>query len=272
MAKLPKVPKPDMKRVAHLGETVPVTRHIPSAITLAALAAGATAIPFAMYGNWKGAVAATVVAAILDTMDGWIARLIGAGSEFGAQLDSLADLVSFGIAPSIVIYMWTLTHAGGAGWVMALIYAMCCAIRLARFNVESVDTDAPPAKHFTGMPTPIAACLILLPMQFTFQFSNPEFRNPMVTAVMIALVSIMMVSRVPTFSLKRLHIPKHRRMALAVLAVPILASAVVYPWATLATGLIIYFATIPVSVIQFAHEARKRRISLRDDDEIDFGA
>jgi CDP-diacylglycerol--serine O-phosphatidyltransferase len=270
MAKLPKIPKPDMARVAGLSEDVPFTRHIPSAITLAALCAGATAIPLAMYGNWKGAVAAIVVAAILDTMDGWIARLIGAGSEFGAQLDSLADLVSFGIAPSIVVYMWTLTHTGGAGWVMALIYAMCCAIRLARFNVESVDLDAPPAKHFTGMPTPIGACLILLPMQFTFQFGDETFRDPMVTAVVIALVSIMMVSRVPTFSLKRLHIPKHRRVTLVVLAVPVIASAVVYPWATLVTGLIVYFATIPVSVIQFANEARKRRISLRDDDEIDF--
>lgn len=261
-----KLPKPDMARVATLSETVPLTRHIPSAITLLALCCGATAIPFAMYGNWKGAVAATVAAAILDTMDGWIARLIGAGSEFGAQLDSLADLVNFGIAPSIVIYMWTLTHAGGAGWVMALIYAMCCAVRLARFNVESVDVDAPPAKDFTGMPTPIAACLILLPMQFTFQFSNPEFRDPMVTAAMIAIVSIMMVSRVPTFSLKRLHIPKSRRLPLVVLALPIIASAIIYPWATLSTGLIIYFATIPVSVIQFANERRKRRISLRDDD------
>jgi CDP-diacylglycerol--serine O-phosphatidyltransferase len=92
----------------------------------------------------------------------------------------------------------------------------------------------------------------------------------MVTAVVIALVSIMMVSRVPTFSLKRLHIPKHRRVTLVVLAVPVIASAVVYPWATLVTGLIVYFATSPVSVIQFANEARKRRISLRDDDEIDF--
>jgi CDP-diacylglycerol--serine O-phosphatidyltransferase len=147
---------------------------------------------------------------------------------------------------------------------------MCCAIRLARFNVESVDVDAPPAKHFTGMPTPIAACLILLPMQFTFQFGDATFRDPMVTAVVIALVSIMMVSRVPTFSLKRLRIPKHRRVALVVLAVPVIASAIVYPWATLVTGLIVYFATIPVSVIQFANEARKRRISLRDDDEIDF--
>jgi CDP-diacylglycerol--serine O-phosphatidyltransferase len=109
-------------------------------------------------------------------------------------------------------------------------------------------------------------------MQFTFQFSDPALRDPMVTAAVIAIVSIMMVSRVPTFSLKRLHIPPNRRMALAVLAVPVLASAVIYPWATLSTGLIVYFSTIPVSVIQFANEARKRRISLRDDDEIDFTA
>lgn len=266
MARFPKVRRPDMARVATLSETVPVTRFIPSAITLAGLCAGATAIPFAMYGNWKGAVGAIVVAAILDTMDGWIARMIGAGSEFGAQLDSLADLVSFGIVPSIVVYMWTLNQAGGAGWVMALIYAMCCAIRLARFNVESVDVDAPPAKHFTGMPTPIASCLILLPMQFTFHFSDPAFRNPMMTAVMIAIVSIMMVSRVPTFSLKRVHVPKNRRVALLVLSAPIIASAVLFPWATLAAGLIIYLSTIPVSVVQFAKERRQRRISLRDDD------
>ena len=255
-----------MARVATLSETVPLTRHIPSAITLAGLCAGATAIPFAMYGNWKGAVAAVVIAAILDTMDGWIARLIGAGSEFGAQLDSLADLVSFGIVPSVVVYMWTLTGAGGAGWVMALIYAMCCAIRLARFNVESIDVDAPPAKHFTGMPTPIAACLILLPMQLTFHFSDPAFRNPMVTAVMIAIVAIMMVSRVPTFSLKRLHIPKNRRLTVTAVSLPIVASAILFPWATLAAGLAIYLSTIPFSVVQFAHERRKRRISLRDDD------
>jgi CDP-diacylglycerol--serine O-phosphatidyltransferase len=272
MAKLPKVPKPDMKRVANLSETVPMTRHIPSAITLAGLCAGATAIPLALYGNWQAAVAVIVLAAVLDTIDGWVARLIGAGSEFGAQLDSLVDLVSFGIAPSVVVYLWTLSQTGGAGWVMTLIYAICCAIRLARFNVESIDIDAPPAKHFTGMPITIAACLLLLPMQFSFQFSNAEFRDPMVTAAVIAIVSIMMVSRVPTFSLKRLQIPKNRRMALAVLAVPVLASAIIYPWATLMTILIVYFSTIPVSVIQFANEARKRRISLRDDDEIDFTA
>ncbi len=266
MARMRKFPRPDMARVSRLSEDVPFTRFFPSAITLAGLCAGATAIPFAMYGNWKGAVAAVVVAAILDTMDGWIARLIGAGSEFGAQLDSLADLVSFGIVPSIVVYMWTLTQAGGAGWVMALIYAMCCAVRLARFNVESVDADAPPAKHFTGMPTPIAACLVLLPMQLTFQFSDPTFRNPMVTAVMIAAVSILMVSRVPTFSLKRLRVPQHLRKSLIVLSLPIIASAVLYPWATLAAGLIVYLATIPFGVVQFANERRLRRISLRDDD------
>jgi len=269
MARMAKFPRPDMARVAELGEELPFGRHIPSAITLLGLCAGATAIPFAMYGNWKGAVAAVVCAAVLDTLDGWIARLIGAGSEFGAQLDSLADLVSFGIVPSVVVYMWTLNQAGGAGWAMALIFAMCCAIRLARFNVESIDPDSPPAKHFTGMPTPIAACLILLPMQFTFQFSDPAFRNPMMTAVMIAIVSILMVSRVPTLSLKRLRVPRHRRRTVALLSAPLIASAIMFPWATLTTGLLAYLATIPFGVAQFAGDRRKARILGRHHDDED---
>jgi len=269
MARMAKFPRPDMARVAELGEELPFGRHIPSAITLLGLCAGATAVPFAMYGHWKGAVAAVVCAAVLDTLDGWIARLIGAGSEFGAQLDSLADLVSFGIVPSIVVYMWTLSHAGGAGWAMALIYSMCCAIRLARFNVESIDPASPPAKHFTGMPTPIAACLILLPMQFTFQFSDPAFRNPMMTAVMIAIVSILMVSRIPTLSLKRLRIPPQRRRAAFAVSGVLVASTILFPWATLTTGLLAYLATIPIGVAQFAGDRRKARGILGHRDDVD---
>src|ERR1700744_2306396 len=163
-----RIPRPDMERVATLGEDVPFTRFIPSAITLMALCSGATAIPFAMYGSWKMAVAAIVCAAVLDTLDGWVARLIGAGSEFGAQLDSLADLVSFGIAPSVLVYMWTLTKAGGAGWIFVLLFLVCCAIRLARFNTEATAPNEKPASHFTVSPPPAAPFLIFLPMHFTF--------------------------------------------------------------------------------------------------------
>ena len=259
-----RIPRPDMERVATLGDDVPFTRYIPSAITLLALCSGATAIPLAMYGNWRMAVAAIVCAAVLDTMDGWVARLIGAGSEFGAQLDSLADLVNFGIAPSILVYMWTLKTAGGAGWIFALLYCMCCAIRLARFNAEAPAPSDKPASHFTGLPTPAAACLILLPMQFTFQFGDMSFRNPLLTAAMIAVVAALMVSRIPTLSLKRLRVPPAARpLAFGFLAI-VAAAAIVYPWITLSTALLIYLTTIPVGVIRFAEARRKAAHLLRE--------
>ncbi len=262
-----RIPRPDMERVASLGEDVPFTRFIPSAITLLALCSGATAIPFAMFGNWKEAVAAIVFAAVLDTLDGWVARLIGAGSEFGAQLDSLADLVSFGIAPSILVYMWTLEKAGGAGWIFVLLYCVCCAIRLARFNIETTAPNDKPASHFTGLPTPAAACLILLPMQFTFQFGDMSFRNPLLTAAMIAVVAALMISRIPTLSLKRLRLPPNARpIAFGFLAV-IAGVAIVYPWATLTTALLVYLTTIPVGVFQFAEARRKAARLLREMDD-----
>jgi CDP-diacylglycerol--serine O-phosphatidyltransferase len=264
-----RIPRPDMERVAGLSEEVPFTRFIPSAITLLGLCSGATAIPFAMFGNWKMAVAAIVLAAVLDTLDGWIARLIGAGSEFGAQLDSLSDLVSFGIAPSVLVYMWTLDHAGGAGWVFVLLFCVCCAIRLARFNIESGDPKekAPPPSHFTGLPTPAAACLILLPMQFTFQFGDPTFRNPFLTAAMIAVVAALMVSRIPTVSLKRLRVPPRARPVAFAFVGLIALCAVFYPWATLTTALLVYLATIPVGVFQFAEARRKAARILREMDD-----
>lgn len=262
-----RIPRPDMERVATLGEDVPFTRFIPSAITLLALCSGATAIPFAMFGNWKMAVAAIVCAAVLDTLDGWVARLIGAGSEFGAQLDSLADLVSFGIAPSVLVYMWTLDKTGGAGWIFVLLFLVCCAIRLARFNTEAAAPNEKPASHFTGLPTPAAACLILLPMQFTFQFGDMSFRNPLLTAAMIAVVAALMVSRIPTLSLKRLRVPPNARpIAFGFLAI-VAGVAVLYPWATLTTVLLVYLTTIPVGVFQFAEARRKAARLLREMDD-----
>jgi CDP-diacylglycerol--serine O-phosphatidyltransferase len=262
-----RIPRPDMERVATLGEDVPFTRFIPSAITLLALCSGATAIPFAMYGNWKAAVAAIVFAAVLDTLDGWVARLIGAGSEFGAQLDSLADLVSFGIAPSVLVYMWTLDHTGGAGWIFVLLFLVCCAIRLARFNVETTKPSEKPASHFTGLPTPAAACLVLLPMQFTFQFGDASFRNPLLTAAMIAVVAALMISRIPTLSLKRLRVPPNARPIVFSFLAIIAGVAILYPWATLTTVLMVYLATIPIGVFQFAEARRKAARLLREMDD-----
>ena len=166
-------------------------------MTLVGLCCGATAIRFALLGNWEAAVIAIVCAAIFDMLDGRLARLSAPDSAFGAQLDSLADLVSFGIAPSVVVYTWTLNQGGGAGWA-AELFCACCAIRLARINIGTVRgsrrrAPTPAHPYFTGMPTPAAACPILLPLLLSFQWVG-YFRDPLISGGMIALTSALMVT------------------------------------------------------------------------------
>jgi CDP-diacylglycerol--serine O-phosphatidyltransferase len=244
-----------------LKEDFPFRRYIPSGLTLLGLCCGATSIRFALTGYYKAAVVAIICAAVFDLLDGRVARLFGVDSAFGAQLDSLADLVSFGIAPSILVYTWTLYQAHGAGWAVALAFCACCAIRLARFNVESADADpdAAPEPYFRGVPTPAAACLILLPMLLGFQFSDQVLTNPLLSAAIIATMSALMVSRVPTLSLKNIHVlPQFRGLVIA-FGVLMLATAIVFPWSTLTGGLIIYLITIPFGAAAFSERRRAKR-------------
>lgn len=237
-------------------EDFSVGKLVPSTITLLALASGVTAIRFALHGRWAVAVAFVVAAMILDMLDGRAARLLGADSRFGAQLDSLADLVSFGVAPGIIMYMWSLERMGPAGWIAALIFCAASAVRLARFNVESVrDEGATKGNpYFTGLPTPAAACMMLLPLLLWFQWHGEAVRQPWFSAVMVALTSALMVSRLPTPSIKYMKLQRqHRVLAAAVFSV-LAVLLVLWPWATLSVGLIFYVASIPFAV--FAHHPR----------------
>ncbi|MBV8799041.1 MAG: CDP-diacylglycerol O-phosphatidyltransferase, partial [Alphaproteobacteria bacterium] len=173
-------------------------------------------------------------------------RLLGLESKFGAQLDSLADLVSFGIAPAVLVYMWTLYHGGGAGWTIALVFCACCAIRLARFNIQAdeAEEDEPPS-HFTGVPTPAAACLILLPMLLSFQGPAPVWRDPFLVGGWMALVSLLMVSRIPTLSLKNMYVPKTLAAPVVAVAAALLICLVIWPWATLSAAAILYAGLLP---------------------------
>ena len=227
-------------------EELPFSRFIPNALTLLGLCTGATAIRFALSGHWQGAVVAIAIAAVLDTLDGRIARFLGLESKFGAQLDSLADLVSFGIAPAVLVYMWTLYHGGGAGWTIALVFCACCAIRLARFNIQAEQAeDDELAAHFTGVPAPAAACLILLPMLLSFQGPATIWRDPFLDGGWMALVSLLMVSRMPTLSLKNLYVPKQLAAPVIAVAVALLVCAIVWPWATLSAAVILYASLLP---------------------------
>src|SRR6185312_6701225 len=194
-------------------EDLSISKLVPSTLTLLGLCSGATAIRFAFSHDWTSAVAAIVFAMIFDMLDGRAARLLGADTRFGAQLDSLADLVSFGIAPGVVMYIWSLQAMGTAGWIAALIFCACSAIRLARFNVQSVrDEGATKANpYFTGLPTPAAACMVLLPLLISFQWNGDIVREPWVAGVMIAITSALMVSRLPTPSVKHMRLSREHR-------------------------------------------------------------
>src|SRR4029077_12822890 len=164
-------------------------RVVPSVLTLVGLCSGITAIKFAIDAQWSAAVLAIIFAMLFDMLDGRAARFLGADTRFGAQLDSLADLVSFGVAPGVLVFMWSLSRMGTAGWVAALIFCACSAIRLARFNVQSVrDEGASKSNpYFTGLPTPAAACMMLLPMLISFQWNGETVREPWIVGIMIAI-------------------------------------------------------------------------------------
>jgi CDP-diacylglycerol--serine O-phosphatidyltransferase len=241
-------------------EELSVGRVVPSVLTLMGLCSGITAIKLAIEAHWSAAVLAIIFAMIFDMLDGRAARFLGADTRFGAQLDSLADLVSFGVAPGVLIYMWSLSRMGTAGWVAALIFCTCSAIRLARFNVQSVR-DEGSSEHnpyFTGLPTPAAAGLLILPMLLSFQFGLTLFNEPLVSGTMIAISASLMVSRLPTPSIKYMTPARgHRLLVWGVVAL-IVASLITWPWATMIVGMAIYLSTIPVGIVLHRREQRAR--------------
>lgn len=237
-------------------EDLSIGKLVPSSLTLLALACGITAIRFAIEDEWAVAVIFIICAGILDMLDGRAARLLGADSRFGAQLDSLADLVSFGVAPSIIMYRWSLDQAGHLGWITALVFSACSAIRLARFNVEAArDEGATKGNpYFTGLPTPAAACMVLLPLLISFQWNDPVIGRPLVSGIMIAATSLLMVSRLPTPSIKYMKLQRQHRWLAAAFAIALTGALIAWPWATMTIGLLIYVASIPFAI--FAHHPR----------------
>lgn len=226
---------------------------IPNMITLLALAAGLTSIRYGLRDEWEHAVIAIFLAAVFDGMDGRVARMLKGTSKFGAELDSLSDFISFGVAPAVLLYMWTLHDAGGAGWALSLLLAVCAALRLARFNTMLGEPDLPSWAHnyFTGVPAPAAAGLVLLPMVLSFQFEADIFNEPAVVAVFVVGVAFLMVSKIPTYSAKRFRVPAVWALPLMVLVGLTAAFLVTEPWATLAVVLAVYAVSIPFSARSF---------------------
>ena len=225
-----------------------INKIIPNAITVTATCAGLTGIRFAIEGRWEYAAAGILIAAVLDTLDGRMARLLKASSDFGAELDSLSDFVSFGVAPAMIMYYWILNGLGGLGWAVALFYAICMGLRLARFN-SSLDKLPPYAyNYFQGVPAPAGAGLALLPMLLTFVFpSLQNYMLPEVLAVWQIAVALLLVSSLPTFSFKKMKIPGQMMIPAMVLFVGALVLLVSKTWAAMTVVLVAYLATFPFS-------------------------
>jgi CDP-diacylglycerol--serine O-phosphatidyltransferase len=242
------------QRMVERFEDLSIAKLVPSILTLLGLFCGATAIRFALSQDWRHAVVAIVAAMVFDMLDGRAARMFGADTRFGAQLDSLVDLVSFGVAPGVIVFMWSLHGMGEAGWIATLIFCACSAIRLARFNIQSVSardegaTQANP--YFTGLPMPAAAFLAVLPMMLSFQLGDRFVREPATTSIVIVLASALMVSRLPTPSIKYMHMPKRLRVVVFVVFCAFVALLINWPWATLTGGFALYAAAIPLTLLR----------------------
>ena len=235
-----------------------LTSMIPNMMTVIALCSGLTSIRFGLAGEWALAAGAIVFAGVLDGLDGRLARALNSSTRFGAELDSLSDFVSFGVAPVVLLYQWSLSGLGGIGWIVVLGYSVCCALRLARFNTGLPNpTEARWAtEFFEGAPAPGAAGLALLPVFLSLQFGDGEPRWAPLVAIYVLALSALMVSRVPTMSFKTIRI--ERDYVLVVLLVVALAVAAVssYPWLTLVVISVAYFFTIPIGLLRYRKLSR----------------
>ena len=221
---------------------LPIIHMVPNLVTIAAICAGLTAIRFGFLGDFERAVRLILLAGVLDGIDGRLARLLRCQSSVGAELDSLADFVNFGVAPGLIIYAWALQDFSSAGWIAVLGYTICCVLRLARFNVSSkLDTEKD-SNFFVGVPSPAGAILAMLPMYVSFLFSDMPLTPPAFTAGYILAIGLLMISRIPTYSFKNLSIYRENAKFWVLGAALLLAALFTYLWATLVFITVSYVA------------------------------
>ncbi|MBR1193189.1 phosphatidylcholine/phosphatidylserine synthase [Bradyrhizobium sp. AUGA SZCCT0240] len=236
---------PEMRRRRF--RPIPIRMLVPNFITLLAICAGLTAIRLSIEGRMELAVAAIVFAAVLDGVDGRVARMIKGQSKFGAELDSLADFVNFGVTPGLMLYFWQLHDLGNGGWIAAMVYAISGGLRLARFNASIDDPNKPAfaANYFTGVPAPLGALTVMLPIYLVF-LGVPQ-PPAILTAFYTLLIGFLMVSRLPVLSGKtvRMRVPPEMVLPVFVSVVFFIALLVSYPWYILSVGTVLYLLSLP---------------------------
>ena len=226
---------------------------VPNAITSAALCSGLTGIRFAIGGDFHAAVLAVILAGLLDGIDGRVARLMKAQSRFGAELDSLSDAIAFGVAPALILYLWSLQLVPRLGWLAALALAVCCALRLARFNA-SIDLPGQPHKSagfMTGVPAPVGAGLAFLPLYLWFASDWAMLREPVLVGGWALLIAFLMISNLPTLSWGSLRPRRAIRLEVIALSGLVLAALLTEPWFTLVGACALYLALIPLGVVRY---------------------
>jgi CDP-diacylglycerol--serine O-phosphatidyltransferase len=225
---------------------------LPNAITVLALCAGLSAIRFALSGDYELSIAAVALAAVFDSLDGRIARLLDATSKMGAELDSLSDAIAFGVGPALVLFIWVL-HDYRAGWVVTLVFAVCMILRLARFNTLLDDTEQPPysKEFFVGVPAPAGGLLALLPLALFKQVGDGWWASPAVVTVWTVGVAALLISRIPTLSAKTVKVPPKAVAPMLVLVGLLAAAIITFPLGTLVVAMLVYLLHIPLSMRRY---------------------
>lgn len=238
---------------------IPARAVAPNAVTALALCSGLTGVRFAIAGDWEKALFAILIAGILDGLDGRIARLLKGESRFGAELDSLSDVIAFGVSPAIILFLWSLNEIPRFGWIFALGYAVCAALRLARFNASIDTTDQPrkSAGFLTGVPAPLGAGMMLVPVALWLWSDMSIFRDPYFICGWAALIGFLMISDLATYSWSSLHIARAWRLPALLIVAMIGAAFFNAPWHTLSLLMLGYMATIPFSVVSYRKVRRR---------------
>ena len=248
------------------------TRYIlPSVLTLVGVCLGISSIKFAMDGNFAFAVLFLIVAAILDGLDGRVARLIKGTSNFGKELDSLTDFVSFGIAPAFIIYFWELNKLGKIGWLLVLFYAVCCVLRLARFNLTKFeDKEEWKNNFFQGIPSPAGGCLILLPLIFDLSNFSNLISLKVITPYLTIIVSLLLISKLPTSSFKKISIKRNMTIFLLLGVGLFFVSIIQFTFETLSLVLFIYLLLIPLGILNYNKKSKSIENDLIEEDHQDI--
>ena len=247
------------------------TRYLlPNILTLAGVCLGISSIKFSIDGNYSLAVIFILFAAILDALDGRVARLIKGTSEFGKELDSLTDFVSFGIAPVFILYFWELNNYGKLGWAIALIYSVCCVLRLARFNLTKINSNENWINnYFEGVPSPAGGLLILMPLIFELSNMNLNFDLKNFTPYFTTLIAILLVSKIPTLSLKKISISPKSTVFILLGIGTIFISLLFYTFKTLLIFGFIYLISLPVSFLMYKKQIKKENTETSEDEHED---